>query len=89
MRLKILLCATLVLILVTGYSDAKIDPDRIVGIWLLDEGNGDVAEDVSGNEREGQSRKVTGRMASSMVPLKSKKAELSLFRLVQGLLRIR
>ena len=53
MRLKILLCATLVLILVTGYSDAKIDPDRIVGIWLLDEGNGDVAEDVSGNEREG------------------------------------
>ena len=53
MRLKILLCATLVLTLVAGYSDAKIDPDRIVGIWLLDEGNGDVAEDASGNERDG------------------------------------
>ncbi len=53
MRLKILVCATLVLILIAGYSDAKIDPDRIVGIWLLDEGNGDVAEDASGNERNG------------------------------------
>ena len=53
MRLKILLCATLVLILVAGYGHAKIDPDRIVGIWLLDEGNGDVAEDASGNGREG------------------------------------
>ncbi len=53
MRLKLLLCTTLMLILVTGYGHAKIDPDRIVGIWLLDEGNGDVAEDASGNEREG------------------------------------
>ena len=53
MRLKILLCATLVLILVAGYGHAKIDPDRIVGIWLLNEGNGDVAEDASGNGRKG------------------------------------
>ena len=53
MRLKILFCAVLVLILVAGYSDAKIDPDRIVGIWLLDEGNGDVAEDASENGRKG------------------------------------
>ena len=53
MKLKVLFCAVLVLGLVAGYSHAKIDPDRIVGIWLLDEGNGDVAEDASENGRKG------------------------------------
>ena len=53
MRMKILLCAVLVLSLAVSYSQAKIDPDRIVGIWLLDEGKGDVAEDASENGREG------------------------------------
>lgn len=53
MKLKILLCVVLVLSLVASYSHAKIDPDRIVGIWLLDEGNGDVAEDASENGRKG------------------------------------
>ena len=53
MRMKILLCAILALSLTVSYSQAEIDPDRIVGIWLLDEGNGDVAEDASENGREG------------------------------------
>ena len=53
MSVKILLCAMLVLSLVVSYSQAKIDPDRIVGIWLLDEGKGDVAEEASENGRKG------------------------------------
>ena len=53
MKMKILLCVILSLSLVVGYSQAEIDPDRIVGIWLLDEGKGDVAEDASEHGREG------------------------------------
>ena len=53
MRTKILLCAMLMLILTVSYSQAEIDSDRIVGIWLLDEGKGDVAEDASENGRKG------------------------------------
>ena len=53
MRVKILLCAMLALSLAVSYSQAEIDPDRIVGIWLLDEGKGDTAEDASENGREG------------------------------------
>jgi hypothetical protein len=33
--------------------DAKIDPDSIVGIWLLDEGQGDTVKDSSGNGNDG------------------------------------
>ncbi|MDE0555538.1 MAG: hypothetical protein OXI24_15055 [Candidatus Poribacteria bacterium] len=36
----------------TGY--AKIDPKTVVGIWLFDEGNGKVAEDLSGNGHDGE-----------------------------------
>ena len=53
MRMHIFVCAIFLLGLVANYSYAKIDPDRIVGIWLLDEGKGDVAEDASENGREG------------------------------------
>ena len=53
MHMKLLLCAMLVLSLAVSYSQAEIDPDKIVGIWLLDEGKGDVAEDASENGREG------------------------------------
>ena len=53
MRIKILVCAMLVLSLVVSYSQSEIDPDRIVGIWLMDEGKGDVAEDASENGNKG------------------------------------
>lgn len=36
-----------------GLADAKIDPEKIVAIWLLDEDKGDVAEDSSGNDLKG------------------------------------
>ena len=35
------------------YSFAEIDPSRIVGIWLLDEGKGNIATDVSGKWNSG------------------------------------
>ena len=46
MHVKMLLCAMIVLSLAGSYSLAEIDPDKIVGIWLLDEGKDDVAEDA-------------------------------------------
>jgi hypothetical protein len=36
-----------------GQSNAKIDPNTIVGIWLFDEGVGDVAQDSSVNGNDG------------------------------------
>ena len=32
-----------------GPIAAQVDPETILGIWLLDEGTGDTAEDASGN----------------------------------------
>ena len=55
---KLVLLATVVLVLglILGtHCTARIDPKTIVGVWLLDEGQGD---DASGNERHG---KLTGR----------------------------
>ncbi len=34
-------------------SYADVDPNSIVGIWLLDEGSGDVVNDISGNGNNG------------------------------------
>ncbi len=53
METKLFFCIVLVLSLTISYTHAEIDPDRIVGIWLLDEGKGDIAEDASENGREG------------------------------------
>jgi hypothetical protein len=36
-----------------GQSYAEVEPDNILGIWLLDEGKGDIAEDSSGNGNDG------------------------------------
>ena len=53
MKSKILICVVLVLSFAISYTQAEIDPDRIVAIWLLDEGKGDVAEDASENGMKG------------------------------------
>jgi hypothetical protein len=37
----------------TGQSYAEVDSETVLGIWLLDEGNGDIAEDSSGNGYDG------------------------------------
>ena len=38
----------------TGVSSAKIDPATIAGIWLFDEGSGDVAHNLSENGDDGK-----------------------------------
>ena len=40
-------------------SSAKIEPEAVLGIWLLDENKGGVATDSSKNGRDG---KITGRI---------------------------
>ena len=37
-----------------GMSNAAIDPDTVVGIWLFDDGSGNTAEDASGNGNDGE-----------------------------------
>lgn len=49
----ILFCLTLTVIVSIHHTDAEIDPNSIVGIWLLDEGKGDKISDSSGNENDG------------------------------------
>jgi len=48
-------CVSLIAVslLLTGVSDAQIDPESCVGIWLFDEGQGDIAKDSSENGRDG------------------------------------
>ena len=51
-----LLCISLIAIslILTGHSSAKIDLSTCVGMWLLDEGKGEVARDPSGNGNDGK-----------------------------------
>ena len=37
-----------------GLSYAKIDAESIIGMWLFDEGKGDIAKDLSGNRNDGK-----------------------------------
>jgi len=48
-------CVSLIAInlIFTGISTAKIDPQTIVGLWLLDEGTGKTVKDFSGNGHDG------------------------------------
>lgn len=57
MEEKCLLFAMFVLLFVSvsiNSSYARIDPEAVVGIWLFEEGKGNVVEDSSGNGHEGQ-----------------------------------
>lgn len=51
----VLLCLTALLVsgILTGQSYAKIEPKTLVGLWLFDEGSGDVAKDASENGKDG------------------------------------
>ena len=53
-----------------GISDAKIDPETVVGIWLFDEDKGDTAKDSSGNGNDGTLLKnpkwVAGKFGSAL-----------------------
>ena len=56
--ISIISLISFVLILVEQNS-AKIDPETVLGIWLLDENKGGVARDSSKNDRDG---KITGSL---------------------------
>jgi hypothetical protein len=43
----------------TGQSFAKLDPETCVGIWLFDEGKGDVVKDSSGKGNDGKIKGAT------------------------------
>jgi len=43
----------IVSLMLTGQSYAEVNSENILGIWLLDEGNGDITEDSSGNGHDG------------------------------------
>lgn len=51
----ILVWTTLVLasLFFTGFIYARIDPETVVGLWLFDEDDGDIAEDESGKGNDG------------------------------------
>ncbi len=51
--IRILFCFTLTVIFSIHITDAEIDPNSIVGIWLLDEGTGNTIEDQSDNNNDG------------------------------------
>ena len=56
MRIKLIpLYITLIIfgIVAIEYSEAQVDPEFIVGLWTLDEGEGDIAGDSSENGRDG------------------------------------
>jgi hypothetical protein len=71
MKVRCLLIVVVVLFatsILTNQSYAKIDPKSIAGLWLFDEGNGDVAKDSSGNKIDGTITKakwVDGRKKPS------------------------
>ena len=53
-RLTIIcISCVIVSLMFAGQSSAKVDPVTMVGIWLFDEGTGDIAQDSSGNENDG------------------------------------
>jgi hypothetical protein len=50
-----IICISFIIVslMFAGQSYADVNPDTIVGIWLFDEGGGDVAIDSSGNGNDG------------------------------------
>ncbi len=50
-----IICISLIIVslMFAGQSYADVDPETIVGVWLFDEGSGDVALDYSGNGNDG------------------------------------
>ncbi|MEJ2704078.1 MAG: hypothetical protein P8Z79_16710 [Sedimentisphaerales bacterium] len=52
-RLAIGCICIIVSLFFAGQSYAEVDSDAVLGVWLLDEGTGDVTEDASGNGNDG------------------------------------
>jgi hypothetical protein len=52
-----------------GISSAKIDLETCVGMWLFDEGSGDVAKDSSGKGNDGDIVVVQNGLMASLARL--------------------
>ena len=52
--LKLVLIASIAFAAVSTHSEAKIEAESVVGIWLFDEGTGNEAKDSSGNGHHGE-----------------------------------
>lgn len=71
-RLSIIVCVSLIAInlILTGQSSAKLDPKNIAGMWLFDEGTGNVVVDSSGNGNDGElmngPQRVDGKFGSAL-----------------------
>ncbi|HCO93672.1 MAG TPA: hypothetical protein DIU00_06945, partial [Phycisphaerales bacterium] len=52
-RLTIICISFIVSLIFVGQSYAKVDPETVLGVWLLDEGKGDITVDTSGNGNNG------------------------------------
>ena len=53
-RLTVICISCIIVSLIfVGMSNARIDPETCIGMWLFDEGKGDVAEDSSRNGNDG------------------------------------
>ena len=50
-----IICMSFIIVslMFSGQSYAEVDPQTLLGAWLLDEGAGDIAEDASGNGNDG------------------------------------
>ena len=55
MKKATIVCVSLMAtyLILTGMSFAEIAPETIVGIWLFDEGNGQIAKDLSEESNDG------------------------------------
>ena len=56
-------------LMLAGVSNAKIDPETIVGMWLFDEGSGNIAKDSSGNGNDGTingATRVKGKIGKAL-----------------------
>jgi hypothetical protein len=56
--IRLTLSISLIVLMLTGHSDAKLTPKDAVAVWLLDEGAGDTVKDISENANDG---KITGK----------------------------
>jgi hypothetical protein len=73
MKAKYLLIGVVVLFIagvLTASSFAELDPETCVGVWLFDEGEGDIAADSSGEGNDGQLMRdpawVDGKFGSAL-----------------------
>jgi len=48
------LTLAIISLIFTSITDAKIDQETVIGIWLFDEGKGDIAKDSSENGNDGE-----------------------------------